>query len=126
MSDCRRFEHFLSRDFIDVDFFFFFFFHSSEHCSHLCSYIGLAVGIPVGLFFLLTFIAIIIYLVRRWLLKKRLKVVKNLPRECTVHYRDCIKHPDDWEQIETDPPTWRKELTKDDDKEFVLDRMRSL
>jgi hypothetical protein len=115
--------HFFTR------FFFFFFLILFFSCPFVlplfssCSYIGIAVGIPVGLLFLLTFIAIVVYLVRRWLLKKSLKVVKNLPRECTVHYRDCIKHPDDWEQIETDPPTWRKELTRDDDKDYVLDCM---
>jgi len=38
-----------------------------------------------------------------------------------VHYRDCIKHPDQWEQLEDDPPTWRKELVKEGDKAFVMD-----
>jgi len=66
------------------------------------------------------------YLIRKFRLKQALKILSGLPKEITVHFRDAIINPDDWEQIEQEPPVYRKEMTSVGDKTFVLNLFSQL
>jgi hypothetical protein len=50
--------------------------------------------------------------------------VGHLPKVCTIHYRQAIRSPEEWERLaETSSPVFKKELTAKKDKKFVLKSM---
>jgi len=57
---------------------------------------------------------------RRLQWKAQTKNLSHLPKECTIHYRHQIAHPGDWTVIQTDPPVYKKLLTKHKDEKFVM------
>jgi len=63
---------------------------------------------------------------RHWKLQNNLKVLATLPKVITIHYRNAIRHPEEWEILEHDPPLYRKLLTSPEDREHVEGLFRQL
>jgi len=59
-------------------------------------------------------------------LKAATRDLSHLPKPCTIHYRQAINRPADWEKVQDEPPVLKKLLTSKDDKKFVLDIFESL
>lgn len=50
-------------------------------------------------------------------------VIGNLPNELSHHFVNAMKSKKNWEQVDSNPPLFRKELVKTKDKDFVMDSM---
>jgi hypothetical protein len=75
-------------------------------------YIPLILGLCIAIPLFLLFLYLLWVFIKRRILAEKLAVLSNLPDAITLHYRDCIIHPENWEQLPNDPPLFRKQLVE--------------
>jgi len=83
--------------------------------NYLIIIIAVSVAVPASIAFLVGW-----YLFYyRMKMKAKTKDLGHLPKECTIHFRQCISHEREWEKIQQEPEVYKKLLTASSDKKFV-------
>jgi len=77
-------------------------------------------GVPFGIIAVLGFALGLYLFVRRMKINALSRDMRMLPKMTTVHYRNAILKPNEWTQVGDNPPLFKKLLTSEKDKAFVL------
>jgi len=90
--------------------------------NYLIVIVAVCVAVPAALGFLVAWY----WFYYRMKLKALTRDLSHLPKACTIHYKQAVHSPADWERVQEDPPVLRKVLTNKEDKRLVLDIFETL